>query len=68
MKDDLDEIRREFHSIRNYLAPFGMSFDVLNAQIKNNKADQERKIAELEARIAQLEKRLSESCPDREAA
>ncbi|HEY1663769.1 MAG TPA: hypothetical protein VGI03_15235 [Verrucomicrobiae bacterium] len=58
MKDDLDEIRREFHSIRNYLAPFGMACEVLNAQVKKNKAEQEQKIAALEAKIAELEKRL----------
>lgn len=35
-----------------------MACEVLNAQVKKNKAEQEQKIAALEAKIAELEKRL----------
>lgn len=51
MNAEIEQIERQLHELRNYLGPVELLLANMEVQIRENRADLERKITELEMRF-----------------
>lgn len=58
MKDAIEEIKVQLHDLRNLLSPVEILLTNFEERIKENEAEQKRKLSTLETKIDELSKQI----------